>query len=324
MATNAAPQGLVFDIKRFAVHDGPGVRTTVFLKGCGLSCIWCHNPESINPEPELIVLPKKCIGCGACVEACPNHAHTIGENGEHLFDRKLCTACGRCAEVCYAQALVLAGRWMSIDEVAAVLEEDRKFFEISKGGVTLSGGEPFVQHEFTSALLRRCKEEGFHTAVDTSGAVAWNILEQSLPYIDLILYDIKQMDPGAHERLTGRSNELSLENLRRLDQAGAAIEIRMPVIPTLNDDPDNIAAAGQFIAGLDNVVAVKLLPYHNFAGTKYDSVGRTNTLPVVEPPSQAEMVSLAKRIREIAAQGPLPGVEKEKRLVVVAGNEMIR
>jgi pyruvate formate lyase activating enzyme len=321
MAAKSTPQGLVFDIKRFAVHDGPGIRTTVFLKGCCLSCIWCHNPESINPAPELIERPQNCIGCGACVEACPNDAHSLGKEGEHLFDRERCEVCGHCAEVCHAEALVMAGKLMSVDEIIEITAEDRRFFENSGGGITLSGGEPFVQHQFTDALLRRCKEEGFHTAVDTSGAIPWKVLEQSLPYIDLLLYDLKHMDPGEHKRFTGQSNTLSFENLTRVDSAGVPIEIRMPIIPTINDDPANIDASGRFLAGLKNLTAVKLLPYHSFAGSKYESVGRPNTLPVVESPTQSEMNSLAKQLYEAMVSQKSSSEGKAKHVPVTAGNE---
>lgn len=323
MATDTPPEGLVFDIKRFAVHDGPGIRTTLFLKGCPLSCIWCHNPESINPAPELMVRAQKCIGCGACVDACPNQAHSLDANCEHKYDRSRCKVCGKCVEVCNADALVMAGKSMSVEQVVEVFAEDSKFFEISRGGVTLSGGEPFVQHRFTAALLKRCKEEGFHTAVDTSGAIQWPIIEQSLSNIDLMLYDLKHMDPAEHKKLTGNSNELSFENLKRLAAAGVPLEVRMPIIPTINDDPEHIESAGRFIAELANVVAVKLLPYHSFAGSKYKSVGRANTLPVVESPSQDELNALANLLHKTMERKKPSGTPSEKRCLVTAGSEPV-
>lgn len=318
-------KGWIFDIKRYAVHDGPGIRSTVFLKGCGLACRWCHNPESISSAPELLLQAARCIGCGACVQVCPNEVHRFDEEGVHHIARDRCVRCGRCVESCYAGALLMAGWEVTVEEVVKTLREDREFYETSGGGITLSGGEPFIQSDFTLALLKACKEEGFHTAVDTSGHVPWHAIEQALPYIDLVLYDLKHMDPEAHKQNTGAPNDRILINLKKISEwrgkeavsrgsatvveeaaagaspdqrgAGVPIEIRIPVIPTLNDHDEFIEQAGDFLGSLDAVKTVRLLAYHNFAGSKYESVGRANTLPDVDSPTKESLKEMAGKLR---------------------------
>jgi pyruvate formate lyase activating enzyme len=291
------PDGWIFDIKRFAVHDGPGIRTTVFLKGCSLRCRWCHNPESISPQPELMLHPQRCIACGACLTICPVGAHHLTPDGGRTLDRDRCTRCGRCAEACYAEALVMVGRRVSVDDVMAVVREDAKFYEHSGGGVTLSGGEPLTQGAFTTALLAQCQAEGFHTALDTSGHAAWRVLRRVIPHVDLVLYDVKHISPRQHKRYTGASNRLILTNLRRLCEVGVPIEIRMPIIPTLNDAQKTISATARLLGSLPNITGVRLLPYHRLAGSKYQSLGRENTLPDVAPPSLQHLQQIAEWMR---------------------------
>ncbi len=299
----AQQEGWVFDIKRYAVHDGPGVRTAVFFKGCSLACIWCHNPESVSGQPELCLYPQRCIGCGACVQVCPNGVHEFAADGDHLLHRERCDLCGKCAYGCYAEALVMIGKKMSVEQVMEVLRQDRAFYEASDGGVTLTGGEPLVQAHFAAALLRACQAEGLHTALDTSGHIGWAAIEEALPYVDLILYDVKHVDPDEHKRFTGSTNDLAQEHLRRLSQTGVPIEIRIPVVPTANDAPEHLAAMGRFIGSLNNIVAVRLLPYHHLAGSKYAGIGRPNTMPQVATPSQEEMEKAAQHLQR---HGPLP------------------
>ena len=297
--------GIVTDFKRFAVHDGDGIRTTVFLKGCPLRCVWCHNPESISPKPELAFYSEKCTGCGECMRVCPNGAHLF-EAGDtpdlyiHRLDRTKCAACGKCAEVCVSGALKLCGRRMSVDEVMKIVAEDRIFYETSNGGMTLSGGEPAMQPEFALALLRAAKEDRISTALDTCGYTKREVYESLLPYTDIFLYDIKHITDEGHIRCTGRSNRLILENLRFLSDAGAKIEIRIPLVPTYNDDTATLDGIGRLLSTV-NITKAKLLPYHSYARSKYLSLGIPDTLPDVERPNSEKLEAAAKLLRGYGA-----------------------
>ena len=287
--------GVVFDIKRYAIHDGPGIRTTVFLKGCPLDCPWCHNPEGKRPEPEHMWWESRCLGCGGCVEACPEGAITMA--GSLEIDAEKCTMCGACSEVCVTDALEVVGKEASVDEVMEDVRKDAVFYEESGGGVTFSGGEPTMQPVFLLDLLRACREEGFHTAVDTSGITAKESLLRMAEYVDLFLYDLKFMDDGAHREYTGASNALVLENLRALDEAGATIVIRVPLIPYVNDDADDVDRLGEFVSGLNGVQEVCVLPYHR-AGT--EKLGRllTHREPFLSEPPADDKLEQVKTILE--------------------------
>lgn len=270
----------IFEIKRFAVHDGDGIRTTVFFKGCPLKCVWCHNPEGISFKPELAYYQNKCINCGECIGICPSDAQKMTENA-HEFDREKCISCGRCAEVCLGGALTHYGKEVTLDELLPRLTEDKEFYDNSGGGVTLSGGECLMQADFCAELLSKLKSLGINTAVDTCGFVSRESIEKVIPYTDSFLYDFKAYDEEVHIRCTGQSNEIILENLEYIDSMGKNIEIRIPYVPNFNDD--QIPKIAKFLTKLKNVSRIRVLPYHNYAGSKYASLDMQNTLPEILP-----------------------------------------
>lgn len=266
-------KGNIFDIQRFCVHDGPGIRTVVFFKGCSLRCWWCHNPESQQKANELQHFPDKCIGCLKCIQVCPSHAHNM-ESGEKVFRVNRCDVCGACAAACSAKALVIAGKEMDVSAVMVEIGKDKEFYLDSGGGVTLSGGEPLLQPAFAAALLQQCKQEGMGTAIETAGYVAWKSFEEVLPYTDLFLVDLKCMDAERHTAGTGAGNTLILDNLQRLCNRDVSVVIRIAVIPGFNDTVENMEASAHYIASLKGVKQVELLRFHNMGTTKYQSLHR--------------------------------------------------
>ena len=269
-------KGKIFEIKRFAVHDGDGIRTTVFFKGCPLKCVWCHNPEGLSARAELGYFEHKCIHCGECASVCSTGAHTV-ENGSHVFHRERCKACGKCTLACLGNALAFYGNEYTVEELLPILLKDQEFYQNSGGGITLSGGECLVQADFCAALLKALKAHGIHTAVDTCGMVAKGALDKVLPYADVFLYDVKAVTAATHQRCTGYSNGQILDNLVYLEERGAAVEIRIPFVPEWNDK--EIEKLGKFLAKRKCVKKVRLLAYHNLAGSKYLALGLNNTLP---------------------------------------------
>ena len=290
----------IFDIKHFSVHDGPGIRTTVFFKGCPLRCLWCHNPESLSAKTQLAFSQEKCISCARCATVCEQGVHTFS-NGIHELSKEKCTFCHSCESICPVGALTVYGKEVTLDEVLQEALEDRDFYG-AQGGVTLSGGECLLQADFCADLLCTLKAEGIHTAVDTCGYVPRESLDKVIPYTDIFLYDLKAFDEEVHERCTGRKNALILENLRYLDSLGKRIEIRIPYVPRANGDQiDKIA---EFIRALQNVSAVRVLAYHNFAISKYDALGLANTSPEGLPTDE-EMRLVRERVRTITGL-PVP------------------
>ena len=265
--------GVIFDIRRFSLHDGPGIRTVVFVKGCPLRCKWCHNPESQSGGYELFFFPEKCIGCGACAAVCPANAHRM-EAGRHVLDRARCTNCMRCAAECGAQALRKVGREVGVDEVMREVLADRDCYERSGGGLTVSGGEPLAQPEFVLELLKEAKKNGIHTAVDTSGYAKHEVLERFLEVADLFLYDIKETDAKRHLEFTGVELAPIVENLRFLDDRGAALIVRAPLLPGYNDRPEHRAAVERLTRELKNVREVEFLPPDRFGEEKLRWLGK--------------------------------------------------
>ncbi|ABA88642.1 glycerol dehydratase-activating enzyme, putative [Syntrophotalea carbinolica DSM 2380] len=273
-------KGLVFDIQKFAIHDGGGIRTLVFLKGCPLVCPWCSNPESLAGKPEITFVSNNCIGCGKCLEVCKAGAIRKDETGAKglIIDRDRCTLCGQCAKFCYAGAINIIGRYLSVPELVTMIERDRKFYEQSNGGVTFSGGEPTAQPEFLKAALQAIQARGIHTAIETSSFVAWETFASILENVDLVLTDIKHMDDAEHKRLTGVSNKVILENIRNISRLGIPIKIRLPLIPGFNDSDRNLAATAEFVEQLSNVQSLDILPYHRLGEMKWGQLGQDYSL----------------------------------------------
>lgn len=266
--------GMIYNIQRFSLHDGPGIRTTVFLKGCPLRCAWCHNPESQRIRPQLSLFESRCLRCGQCFALCPCHQLA---DGAHTVDFQACTACGRCVDGCAAGALEILGRETTAAEAAEEALRDLPFYQTSGGGVTLSGGEPTMQADFAAELLARVRAAGVHTALETCGHAPWTSFGKLLTHLDMILYDVKQMDGDKHKAYTGVDNGLILDNLRRLCSRDVHVEIvvRTPVIPGYNDQPENFAALADFLKGMERIPRVELLPYNELAGSKYPRLGMT-------------------------------------------------
>lgn len=272
--------GTVFDIQRFSLHDGPGIRTIVFLKGCPLSCQWCSNPESQNVKPVIMFKKADCLHCGRCITACKRGA--ISPDNKNWINRDVCSGCGECANACPAGALVLKGKTMSIQQVIRELKKDATTYRRSGGGITLSGGEPLVQYEFASQLLQACKGQGWSTAIETTGIGSAEAIEKVIPYVDTVLLDIKHMDEEQHKKYTGGSNELVFKRAPRICQISNTV-IRVPVIPGFNYSVDAIKKIAEYARTLAGIRSIHLLPYHSFGENKYDLMGKDYLLKDVKP-----------------------------------------
>ncbi len=278
--TTSAPS--VTDIARFSLNDGPGIRTTVFLKGCPLRCIWCHNPENIDPKTRLMFNESLCTGCGKCVSACPNGAISLSGN-KTTTDRAKCTDCGLCANICPTGARKLAGKAYSVEELLAVVQKDRRYYDKSGGGLTVSGGEPMLFPDFTKQLLSAVKEAGIHTAVETCGYAETSAYAELLPVCDLFLFDYKETDPALHRKFTGKDNMLILKNLDFICNNGATVILRCPVIPGLNDRPEHFEAIAALSKRYVQIKGVELMAYHKMGVSKRDLYGLSAGFSAGEP-----------------------------------------
>ncbi len=288
--------GLVFDIQRFAVHDGGGIRTLVFLKGCPLSCKWCQNPESMSIRPEIMRIPHHCISCVKCASLCPEQAIEYREDGVFI-DRDKCNLCGECVEKCYAGSMTIVGRYLTVDELMEEVERDRPFYNTSQGGVTFSGGEPTMQSAFLIEALQDAQERGLHTAIESCCMCAPATFREVLKHTDLVLTDIKHMNSGKHEELTGMPNKQILENISMAARMRKKLRIRIPLIPGCNDSAENIKATAKFVESLgDSVEGLDILPYHRLGEPKWEQLDREYLLSGVKPPEREHVLALKELV----------------------------
>ncbi|NHI91654.1 MAG: glycyl-radical enzyme activating protein [Candidatus Lokiarchaeota archaeon] len=286
-------KAMIFNIQRYSIEDGPGIRTTVFFKGCPLHCLWCHNIESIKSHPQIVWNDIKCIGCGECVKVCPQKAIRTTKQGL-ITDREICTNCGICAEACPSGARELIGYEITVEKLVKEVEKDKPFYNNSGGGITASGGEPTLQHDFLIEFFKQCKEHGMHVALDTSGACKWELLEKILEHVDLVLYDMKVINEKKHKEYTGVTNKLILENLRRINELRKEIWIRIPIIPQYTAFEENIESIGMYIKEFKCVSRVDLLPFHKLGVSKYLKLGLDYICKDLEPPSEGDMTTYKK------------------------------
>lgn len=298
--------GKVFNIMKYSIHDGPGIRTAVFFKGCPLNCQWCHNPESQKFEQELMYWPERCLGCGKCLEACPNGAIT-SEQGSLRFLREQCQVCGKCCTACPAGVRELVAKEMKVDEVMSEIEKDVIFYDESGGGVTFTGGEAVMQTSFLQELLKECRKREIHTAVETCGFFKLEILQTISVNVNLFLYDLKIIDSQKHQRFTGVPNQLIIENLRWLAEHHPRVVVRVPIIPGVNADEESIAQIGQFVASLKRVPEIHCLPYHKAGLEKYRRLARTYQLPDIVPPKQEAMEQVVNRLEQFGLKVKIGG-----------------
>ena len=290
--------GFVFNIQHFSIHDGPGIRTVIFLKGCPLSCLWCCNPESQNPQPDLGLRLSHCNGCGECIPACTKMALSLEDETDTLkIDRSLCDGCGECIDACPKKALTIYGQKMTVEEAVKEISKDAPFYRRSGGGMTVSGGEPLMQPDFVLSILKACKEMGIHTAMETSGYGDPRSISDIMNDVDLFLFDLKVMDGEKHMALTGKNNSRILENARWVSEAGCNVQPRIPLIPTVNDDLSNIISTAEFLHSV-GWSTIELMPYHQFGKSKYEALGKPYNLEAILSPERKDIDRICNLFKE--------------------------
>ena len=287
---------LITDIQRFSLNDGPGIRTTVFFKGCNMRCAWCHNPETLSMTPELMFYPSKCIGCGKCFGACPVGAHRM-ENGEHIIDRKLCESCGQCTEVCYAEALVMSGKEMTIDEILSEVRQDKAYYETSGGGVTLSGGEVLCHVEFAAELAEACHREGISVAIETNLSRPYEHIKPLLDKVDVIMADLKILDDELHQKYTGLSNQTTIENIQRIREI--PMIIRTPLIHGVTATEENLRGIAKLLRGKENLIYYQLLNFNPLGASKYQGLDAENPFSDLRPYTDDQMKAFGRMLADI-------------------------
>ena len=287
---------LITDIQRFSLNDGPGIRTTVFFKGCNMRCAWCHNPETLSTDQDLMFYPKRCIGCGKCFSACPVGAHKV-EKGVHVIDRTVCQKCGKCAAVCYAEALVMSGREMTVDEIMSEIRQDKAYYEASGGGVTLSGGEVLCHSDFATSLARACHAEGISVAIETNLSLPYERALPLLREVDVLMADLKLFDDEAHKKYTGLSNKTILENLTRITDI--PLIVRTPLIPNVTATAENLRAIASFLSGKENLIYYQLLNFNPLGDVKYQSLDAHNPFAADRPFTDGEMQAFGAWLSDI-------------------------
>ncbi len=305
--SNRVRSGLIFDVKRYAINDGPGIRVTFFLKGCPLNCAWCHNPEGISPQVQKMYSVDKCIGCKSCVEACPENACKLTPNGV-ITDRDLCRMCGICADVCPTKATEMSGEIVPVEDIVTIVEKERVFFDQSGGGVTFSGGEPLMQADFLITLLDELGARSIHRTVDTTGLTKKETLLEVAERTDHFLYDLKMMNSERHRKWTGVGNEKILENLQLLAETGASINIRIPLVKGVNDDDENIEQTAVFVAGLaGEKKSVNILPYHNIMANKYHKLAEDFSSANMSEPTSLELSAVISKFAAFGLKATIGG-----------------
>ena len=299
-------KGLITDIQRFSLNDGPGIRTTVFFKGCNMRCSWCHNPETISHNKDIMFYNNKCIGCGACFNACAYGVHSVVD-GEHIIDRNKCVLCGKCVSGCYAEALVFSAKELTSDEIMREILQDKVYYDESNGGVTLSGGEVTCQKELALEIIEKCKENGIKTAIETNLLLPFEQIKELLSAVDLVMLDVKIFDGDEHQKHTGVNNKQILENLKKLDELGTSFIVRTPLIPEITDRQENLEAIADFLSGLKNILYYELLNFNPLGASKYKSLSSENAFEDAKPMSKEKLNNIAQSLNRYGVKVKVGG-----------------